>query len=239
MASLLQCLLRTCFESKPEEEESEDSYEPPRSNRMIRFFQSATSDPAQQAASYRPAQSNDPTESVAATCCQNDSSEATEATACTTAADDNPHAASLRQFWRKFRERLEGASITTGGEEEASENAPLSRQRVAERERTPILKQACSFDSSKGVATILNDHIVLPGSDIQKQMAAAMAAELEEHDDECVICMEGFDPTNPRMPTRCGCGENRTYFHLPCLYQWIEQSKNCPSCRKRLQWEEF
>lgn len=44
---------------------------------------------------------------------------------------------------------------------------------------------------------------------------------------------------NPRMPTLCGCGENKTYFHLPCLYQWIEQSKDCPSCRKRLRWEEF
>jgi hypothetical protein len=74
---------------------------------------------------------------------------------------------------------------------------------------------------------------------IQEQMAKAMAAKMQNEDDECVICMEGFDPTNPRMPTHCGCGRNRTYFHLPCLYQWVEQSRDCPSCRERLIWEEF
>lgn len=99
------------------------------------------------------------------------------------------------------------------------------------------------FDNSQEVPAIPLEQIVMPGSDLQQQMAKAMSQKLfeEEQDfeDECVICMEGFDPTNPRMPTLCGCGENKTYFHLPCLYQWIEQSRNCPSCRKRLRWEEF
>ena len=60
-------------------------------------------------------------------------------------------------------------------------------------------------------------------------------------DSECVICMESFDQNNPRMPTSCGCGLNKTYFHLPCLYHWIEQSsgRECPSCRKTLIWQEF
>jgi hypothetical protein len=101
------------------------------------------------------------------------------------------------------------------------------------------LRQASSFDSSRDIPVIGNDEVVLPGSDLQKEMALWQSKMLERHGDECVICMEGFDPTNPRMPTHCGCGENRTYFHLPCLYQWVEQSRECPSCRQRLTWEEF
>ena len=87
--------------------------------------------------------------------------------------------------------------------------------------------------------TIDPEEVVLPGSALQHEMAASLSGKLEDQGDECVICMEGFDATNPRMPTLCGCGENKTYFHLPCLYQWIEQSRDCPSCRKRLRWEEF
>lgn len=103
------------------------------------------------------------------------------------------------------------------------------------------LRTASSFeyDSSREVPSISLDEIVMPGSELQRQMADAMKKELEGHDDECVICMEGFSTENPRMPTLCGCGENKTFFHLPCLYQWIEQNRNCPSCRKRLRWEEF
>mmetsp|Transcript_23777 Transcript_23777/g.68323 ORF Transcript_23777/g.68323 Transcript_23777/m.68323 type:complete len:286 (-) Transcript_23777:79-936(-) len=106
------------------------------------------------------------------------------------------------------------------------------------------LRSASSFDYDKkmrSIPSIQLDEIILPGSAIQKQMSAIMKKDLEslELDDECVVCMESFSAENPRMPTLCGCGENKTYFHLPCLYQWIEQSKDCPSCRKRLRWEEF
>jgi len=119
----------------------------------------------------------------------------------------------------------------------------------------PPLRQASRFDSSSDILTIRPDEIVLPGSDLQQQMAVAALSKYnltrkekttskDDDDvdvdlDECVICMEGFDPTNPRMPTLCGCGENKTYFHLPCLYQWMEQSRECPSCRQQLRWEEF
>ena len=68
----------------------------------------------------------------------------------------------------------------------------------------------------------------------------------DEQEEECVICLEPFDDTNPKMPTLCGCGENMTYFHLPCLYTWRSrctnsraQSLECPSCRKELCWEEL
>jgi hypothetical protein len=102
------------------------------------------------------------------------------------------------------------------------------------------VRPALSFDSSKkGILSISSEEVVLPGSDLQRQMSMLMAKQLELQGDECVICMETFDPTNPRMPTHCGCGVNKTYFHLPCLFQWIEQCPNCPSCAKKLQWEEL
>mmetsp|Transcript_28764 Transcript_28764/g.44173 ORF Transcript_28764/g.44173 Transcript_28764/m.44173 type:complete len:213 (+) Transcript_28764:366-1004(+) len=101
------------------------------------------------------------------------------------------------------------------------------------------LTGASSFNDSNEIPSIPLGGIVLPGSELQKKMAEVMSKTLEYQDDECVICMEGFDASNPRMPTLCGCGENKTFFHLPCLYQWIEQNENCPSCRERLTWEEF
>jgi hypothetical protein len=110
------------------------------------------------------------------------------------------------------------------------------------------LRQALTFTATNDVnhlCTIPADEFVLPGSMIQQQMAEQMILStagksvVDAIADECVICMEPFDSTNPRMPTLCQCGANKTYFHLPCLYQWIEQSENCPSCRSKITWEEF
>lgn len=103
--------------------------------------------------------------------------------------------------------------------------------------------KASSFvTTTDDIPTIALSEVVLPGSQLQKKMSMALKNQGyagESMEDECVICMEGFDATNPRMPTLCGCGENKTYFHLPCLYHWIEQSSDCPSCRKPLSWQEF
>ncbi len=110
-------------------------------------------------------------------------------------------------------------------------------------------------NTSIKVPTIKNSTVVLPGSNLQKQMSLAMQKygyKGESEEDECVICMEGFDESNPRMPTLCACGENKTFFHLPCLYHWIQQQNEngengenggdgnkCPACREELTWEEF
>jgi hypothetical protein len=117
-------------------------------------------------------------------------------------------------------------------------------KKAASAQHIPILRTARTFDATFAIPTILAEEVVLPGSPLQAAMAVAAAHTLQqdgEHEmgDECVICMEPFASTNPRMPTLCGCGENKTFFHLPCLYQWMEQNKNCPTCRQRLQWEEF
>ena len=120
---------------------------------------------------------------------------------------------------------------------------PSLPRKSPSRPKSSPLRQASTFDSDREIPTINPEEVVLPGSLLQQQMAKAMAekyGELDLSQDECVICMEGFDATNPRMPTLCGCGENKTYFHLPCLYQWVENgSRECPSCRVRLQWQEF
>lgn len=100
--------------------------------------------------------------------------------------------------------------------------------------------QATSFTSDRDIPCIHSDEIVFPGSAIQQQMAEQLkSAKLKDDDIECVICMEPFSHDNPRMPTMCGCGENKSFFHLPCLYQWMEQHDECPSCRTKLTWEEF
>jgi len=171
--------------------------------------------------------------------------------------EKNPHTAGIHEFFRKLRERwgmydsieadardrtdteddsILGSSQRYGIFHRSMSTPPTKSNRIP---HSP-LRTASSFDGSREYPTILPEEVVLPGSKLQHQMAKAMKQySIHESVDECVICMEGFDPTNPRMPTLCGCGENKTYFHLPCLYQWIEQSPDCPSCRQRLRWEEF
>jgi RING-finger-containing ubiquitin ligase len=104
------------------------------------------------------------------------------------------------------------------------------------------LRTATIYKSLDDIPSIALDEVVIPGSMLQKQMSIRLkdkGISSESFVDECVICMEAFDDTNPRMPTLCGCGENKTYFHLPCLYQWVEKCNECPSCREPLNWQEF
>mmetsp|Transcript_34483 Transcript_34483/g.50060 ORF Transcript_34483/g.50060 Transcript_34483/m.50060 type:complete len:280 (-) Transcript_34483:92-931(-) len=103
------------------------------------------------------------------------------------------------------------------------------------------LAHSFSCNEKDSIPTISLDEFVMPGSDLQQAMSAALKAKgsMGDMDDECVICMEGFSDDNPRMPTLCGCGENKTYFHLPCLLVWIDKNDTCPSCREKLTWEEF
>jgi len=142
----------------------------------------------------------------------------------------------LHEFFHHLGIRLRGGNASEYVEgAAAAENDGLLKVPAPH-----ALRQARSFDSSTDIPCISASEVVVPGSDLQKEMAQLMMhTKLTDDDVECVICMEGFDPTNPRMPTHCGCGQNKTFFHLPCLYQWLEQSEECPSCREKLTWEEF
>ena len=239
----------------------------PYSNRMIRLFQ--PTDPAssgESSALFRGAAVDDRDEDECCRAPEESSSSASPtgrtATTTTTTTTSNARRTSshsrrmssnsnpsLRQLWRTFREKLNldtttshshsytGVTSTSSTHHEQEEEEQQQQHR--RDETIPILTLASSFDSSKDIPTICLDQVVMPGSELQARMAKAMSERLEEQNDECVICMENFDPTNPRMPTLCGCGENKTYFHLPCLYQWIEKSRKCPSCGEKLRWEEF
>jgi len=242
MGSLLHCLLRSCFEEENESPER-TTYEPPTASRMVRSAHYESTAQGEQE------ESDDDGD-----CCRPD------------AENDGGMKdfwRNLRERWRRYEslEPVEAGETSTSRSARAvhptTSDAPFQRSapfgmfhrtnsgsKVEEKpslltlSRSP-LRTASSFRQSEGMPTIDPDEVVLPGSALQHEMAASLSGTLEEQGDECVICMEGFDATNPRMPTLCGCGENKTYFHLPCLYQWIEQSRDCPSCRKRLRWEEF
>mmetsp|Transcript_9688 Transcript_9688/g.17637 ORF Transcript_9688/g.17637 Transcript_9688/m.17637 type:complete len:243 (-) Transcript_9688:166-894(-) len=242
MASLLHCLLRSCFEEEGEQQER-ITYEPPNAARMVRS-----------AAHY---------ESTSQHAQHEDTDDDNDDDDCCRPSDDNDHGfwKSVRTRWRTRYESLEpveGGAETTARVHSTVQNEAPTFQRSGifrrstgsgnnKKEPEPSLlslsrsplKAASSFRHSKGMPTIDADEVVLPGSALQQEMAKSMSLSLEEQGEECVICLENFDATNPKMPTLCGCGENKTYFHLPCLYQWIEQSRDCPSCRKRLRWEEF
>lgn len=244
MASLLHCLLRSCFEQENGESQNQAqiSYEPPNTGRMARSTHYESTAQGEE---------NESDEEEVGDCCRPEPG----------AENDSVHT-----FWRKlFARRYESLEPVEGGDVSPTSrsarihpttDAPFQRSapfgifrrssggKVEEKPSLLTLSQsplrtASSFRHSKGMPTINPDEVVIPGSALQHEMAKQMSSSLEAQGDECVICMEGFDATNPRMPTLCGCGENKTYFHLPCLYQWIEQSRDCPSCRKRLRWEEF
>jgi hypothetical protein len=158
--------------------------------------------------------------------------------------DENGHSphccreqSGIHEWFRRIRVRWAGVSNDVEYDAVASVDPSTPIKPIP----PSPLRQASSFDSSRDIPTILAKEVVLPGSQLQKEIAKLMAAAKITNDteEECVICMEGFDPSNPRMPTLCGCGENKTYFHLPCLYQWLEQSSECPSCRQTITWEEF
>jgi len=104
------------------------------------------------------------------------------------------------------------------------------------------LRTATVYKSFGDIPSIALQEVVMPGSLLQRQMSIRLQDKgvlSEANVDECVICMDTFDESNPRMPTLCGCGENKTFFHLPCLYQWVDKCSDCPSCRVHLNWQEL
>mmetsp|Transcript_28417 Transcript_28417/g.39933 ORF Transcript_28417/g.39933 Transcript_28417/m.39933 type:complete len:288 (-) Transcript_28417:150-1013(-) len=172
--------------------------------------------------------------------------------------DDNDHhgetiqhpAKGLALFWTKLTGQnqsvqhsdTEYESVRDHDDDEEDGDHRKHEGRTLPQSSPSPLRTASKYNEINSIPSIQLEEVVLPGSDLQKEMAMRMSSfvgDVDTMEDECVICMEGFTKDNPRMPTLCGCGENKTYFHLPCLYQWIEKDKNCPSCRQRLRWEEF
>jgi hypothetical protein len=232
MGSLLQCLFRICCDDDDEEQQESQHGVPsqrPAPARMTRGVR-VVPDPDSGVYQVAPQASSDEQE------------EEGNADSCHPESEGNPHDAGIREFFRKLGEKWgmhdSLASLNERSATDGNDPTDILRRPRSASINSP-LRTASSFDASREFPTICPDEVVLPGSLLQTEIAKAASLNLEHHGDECVICMEGFDPTNPRMPTICGCGENKTYFHLPCLYQWIEQSRDCPSCRQKLRWQEF
>ncbi|GAB9474430.1 hypothetical protein Gpo141_00011555 [Globisporangium polare] len=59
-----------------------------------------------------------------------------------------------------------------------------------------------------------------------------------ENDLECVMCLDTFNPDNPKVRTLCNCGMNRTNFHMSCLMEWKNRNAKCPVCREYLFYED-
>ncbi|KAL4458796.1 hypothetical protein ABPG75_013661 [Micractinium tetrahymenae] len=56
---------------------------------------------------------------------------------------------------------------------------------------------------------------------------------LECSEDTCSICLEDYTKEDPGAPTVCG-----HHFHLQCIMQWAQRSRECPLCFKSLQLED-
>ncbi|KAI4369878.1 hypothetical protein MLD38_018275 [Melastoma candidum] len=53
-----------------------------------------------------------------------------------------------------------------------------------------------------------------------------------DEEEVCPICLEEYDPENPKLITSCG-----HYFHMSCLVEWMERSDVCPICDKVMMFE--
>lgn len=53
--------------------------------------------------------------------------------------------------------------------------------------------------------------------------------EEEEEENVCSICLDEFTDADPEAETVCGHG-----YHLQCIMQWAQRSRECPLCFKEL-----
>jgi hypothetical protein len=268
MRGIMHCLLRSCLEEDPEnadQSQHEDTYEPPLAPSSVAALRHSYSDDEEYDDNdddcCQPHPSNDNEQSSLHSLWRNlrnslrtyDSLERVPrrppqdqhdrdhdtAAVAALAALGPPPPPLMASFGGMFRRaNSNSAAVGTSKPKSLEDDEHLLS---SSKPTSSPLRTAVSFSEQSKTPVINPEEVVLPGSALQKLMAAHMAESMEgEIGDECVICMETFDATNPRMPTLCGCGENKTYFHLPCLFEWVEKKgAYCPSCRKRLRWEEF
>ncbi|KAM7274552.1 hypothetical protein ACFE04_016418 [Oxalis oulophora] len=58
-------------------------------------------------------------------------------------------------------------------------------------------------------------------------------AIIVEEEDCCPICLEEYDPENPKLLTEC-----EHHFHLSCILEWMERSDICPICDKEVTFDQ-
>lgn len=52
---------------------------------------------------------------------------------------------------------------------------------------------------------------------------------LNDDTEECNICLGEFESYNDKKALSCTCN---AVYHFQCILQWVNQNRNCPSCRK-------
>jgi hypothetical protein len=53
-------------------------------------------------------------------------------------------------------------------------------------------------------------------------------------EDVCPTCLESYTDENPAIETKC-----HHRYHLACIFEWLERSKTCPVCARKMEFEEL
>lgn len=64
------------------------------------------------------------------------------------------------------------------------------------------------------------------------ELCRKVLPELHEEGPCCSICLDEFTEDDPSMATTCGHG-----YHLQCIMQWAQRSRECPLCFHTLHLE--
>ncbi|KAH0875460.1 hypothetical protein HID58_072822 [Brassica napus] len=62
-----------------------------------------------------------------------------------------------------------------------------------------------------------------------EQLSQYLKIREDEEDDVCSTCFHEYTEDNPKIVLQCG-----HIFHLACIYEWMERSKACPFCSKKM-----
>ncbi|GAB4829020.1 hypothetical protein Ancab_018677 [Ancistrocladus abbreviatus] len=67
-----------------------------------------------------------------------------------------------------------------------------------------------------------------------KEALSHYVCTFSDDEDVCPTCLDGFDNENPKIVTDC-----THYFHLGCIYEWMERSDKCPVCSRVMVFSEL
>eukprot|EP00890_Picochlorum_soloecismus_P004551 jgi/Picsp_1/5097/NSC_02460-R1_ring u-box domain-containing protein len=121
--------------------------------------------------------------------------------------------------WLSGRHRNDSTTYSRGSTATAGRNAVGGFERGDSREDVALLpptSPGMDFANGKRSAEVCT------GYTSKKGMS-------DEYDATCPTCLEEYDVENPKCWTRCG-----HHFHVPCIYEWLERSQDCPVCSRKI-----
>lgn len=101
--------------------------------------------------------------------------------------------------------------------------------RGQQTEGQPLLKGG---DSSSGPAGSSGQELQGFRKGILKYKEGLELGSSDE--DVCPTCLDPYTDENPAIVTRCN-----HRFHLACIFEWLERSKTCPVCSRKMEFEEL